>query len=98
MIIQELGLPLRAENALLRNRINTVAQLVRIGSDRVALLKGVGNKSLEDIKVALQGVGITWHPKATVLDCNQILKDIEAVLQSEDPPSVKIQKIKLLAG
>ena len=58
IIIDELNLPSRVINALLRENIETVADLVKVGRDRLTNMKGVGKKSIELIEVELKKMGI----------------------------------------
>jgi DNA-directed RNA polymerase subunit alpha len=57
-IIDELNLPSRVINALLRENIETVADLVERGKEDLTNLKGVGKKSIDLIvdEVAKMGV------------------------------------------
>lgn len=57
-IIDELNLPSRVINALLRENIETVADLVRRGEDELVGLKGVGRKSIDLIKEELEKMGV----------------------------------------
>ncbi len=58
IIIDELSLPSRVINALLREHIETVADLVKIGKDKLTDMKGVGKKSIELIDEELKKMGI----------------------------------------
>lgn len=58
IIIDELNLPSRVINALLRENIETVADLVKAGKERLTNMKGVGKKSIELIDVELKKMGI----------------------------------------
>ncbi|MDO8497256.1 MAG: DNA-directed RNA polymerase subunit alpha [bacterium] len=58
IIIDELNLPSRVINALLRENIETVADLVKSGRDRLVGLKGVGKKSIDLIEDELKKMGI----------------------------------------
>lgn len=58
IIIDELNLPSRVINALLRENIETVADLVKAGREKLTNLKGVGKKSIELIDVELKKMGI----------------------------------------
>lgn len=58
IIIDELNLPSRVINALLRENIETVADLVKVGRERLTNMKGVGKKSIELIEVELKKMGI----------------------------------------
>lgn len=58
IIIDELNLPSRVINALLRENIETVADLVKRGRDRLVGLKGVGRKSIDLIDEELKKMGI----------------------------------------
>lgn len=57
-IIDELNLPSRVINALLRENIETVADLVKRGKENLVGLKGVGKKSIDLIEEELQKMGI----------------------------------------
>lgn len=54
IIIDELNLPSRVINALLRENIETVADLIKVGRDKLAGMKGVGKKSIELIEEELK--------------------------------------------
>ncbi len=58
IIIDELNLPSRVINALLRENIETVADLKRKGRDKLVVLKGVGRKSIDLIEEELKKMGI----------------------------------------
>jgi DNA-directed RNA polymerase subunit alpha len=60
LIIDELNLPSRVVNALLRENIETVADLIKIGEDRLVAFKGLGKKSIELIKDELKKLGVQW--------------------------------------
>lgn len=58
IIIDELNLPSRIINALLREKIETVADLIRAGRERLSTMKGVGKKSIELIEEELRKMEI----------------------------------------
>lgn len=58
IIIDELDLPSRVINALLRENIETVAELVKVGRDKLATYKGVGKKSVTLIEEELSKLGV----------------------------------------
>lgn len=58
VIIDELTLPSRVINALLRENIETVADLVKSGKESLTNMKGVGKKSIELIEEELKKMGI----------------------------------------
>lgn len=58
VIIDELSLPSRVINALLREHIETVADLVKVGKEKLTNMKGVGKKSIELIEEELKKMGI----------------------------------------
>lgn len=58
IIIDELNLPSRVINALLRENIETVADLIKAGRERLTNMKGVGKKSIELIDEELKKMGI----------------------------------------
>jgi len=58
IIIDELNLPSRVINALLREKVETVADLINIGKSKLAVMKGVGKKSIELIEEELKKLGI----------------------------------------
>ncbi len=58
IIIDELNLPSRVINALLREKIETVADLVKTGKDKLTGMKGVGKKSIELIEEELKKMEI----------------------------------------
>lgn len=59
MIIDELNLPSRVINALLREKIETVADLLKVGKEKLFKMKGLGKKSIELIKEELAKKGLT---------------------------------------
>lgn len=61
IIIDELNLPSRVINALLRENIETVADLVKRGRENLVGLKGVGRKSLDLIDEELKKMNIELH-------------------------------------
>lgn len=58
IIIDELNLPSRVINALLRENIETVADLKKRGREKLVVLKGVGRKSIDLIEEELKKMGI----------------------------------------
>lgn len=58
IIIDELNLPSRVINALLRENIETVADLKKKGREKLVGLKGVGRKSIDLIEEELKKMGI----------------------------------------
>ena len=58
IIIDELNLPSRVINALLKEKVETVADLVNVGLDKVVEFKGVGKKSISLIEAELVKMGI----------------------------------------
>lgn len=58
IIIDELSLPSRIINALLREKIETVADLIKAGRERLSIMKGVGKKSIELIEEELKKMEI----------------------------------------
>jgi len=58
IIIDELNLPSRIINALLREKIETVADLIKVGRERLSTMKGVGKKSIELIDEELKKMAI----------------------------------------
>ncbi len=59
IIIDELNLPSRVINALLREKIETVADLVKTGKEKLTGMKGVGKKSIELIEEELKKMDIS---------------------------------------
>lgn len=57
-IIDELNLPSRVINALLRENIETVADLIKAGREKLIGLKGLGKKSINLIEEELKKMGI----------------------------------------
>lgn len=60
IIIDELNLPSRVINALLRENIETVADLLKTGRKRLMVLKGVGRKSIDLIEDELKKMSIQF--------------------------------------
>ncbi len=58
VIIDELNLPSRVINALLRENIETIADLVKVGRDKLINVKGLGKKSYLLIEEELKKMGI----------------------------------------
>ncbi|KXK11730.1 MAG: DNA-directed RNA polymerase subunit alpha [Microgenomates bacterium OLB23] len=58
IIIDELDLPTRVINALLREKIETVGDLVTRGPEALANLKGVGRKSISLIEKEVEKFGV----------------------------------------
>ena len=61
VIIDELNLPSRVINALLRESIETIADLVKVGRDKLIDVKGLGKKSYLLIEEELKKMGIEMH-------------------------------------
>jgi len=60
IIIDELNLPSRVVNALLRENIETVADLVKTGREKLIGLKGLGKKSIVLIDEELKKIGVEF--------------------------------------
>ncbi|MCL4374380.1 DNA-directed RNA polymerase subunit alpha [Patescibacteria group bacterium] len=60
VIIDELNLPSRVVNALLRENIETVADLIKAGRDKLIDLKGLGKKSIVLIDEELKKIGVEF--------------------------------------
>ena len=56
---KELNLPSRVINALLREKIETVADLIKVGQGKLMEMKGVGKKSIQLIEEELKKMGIS---------------------------------------
>ncbi len=61
IIIDELNLPSRIINALLREKIETVADLVKFGKSKLEGMKGLGKKSIDLIEDELRKLGFDWN-------------------------------------
>ena len=61
IIIDELNLPSRVINALLREKIETVADLIKVGQGKLMEMKGVGKKSIQLIEEELKKMGISLN-------------------------------------
>ncbi len=59
IIIDELNLPSRVINALLREKIETVNDLVKVGKEKLTKMRGVGKKSIELIEEELKKLNIS---------------------------------------
>ncbi|HLC94287.1 MAG TPA: DNA-directed RNA polymerase subunit alpha [Patescibacteria group bacterium] len=59
-IIDELDLPTRVINALLREKIETVEDLIKRGKNGLVGLKGLGEKSLDLVEKELEKLGIPF--------------------------------------
>jgi len=59
IIIDELNLPSRVINALLREKIETVADLMKVGKSKLTTMKGLGKKSIELIEEELKKLGVS---------------------------------------
>jgi len=66
IIIDELNLPSRVVNALLRENIETVADLVKTGREKLIGLKGLGKKSIILIDEELRKIGVEFTNVQTV--------------------------------
>ena len=64
IIIDELDLPTRVINALLREKIETVGDLVERGQEALVNLKGVGRKSITLIEKEIEKLGVTLEDKS----------------------------------
>jgi DNA-directed RNA polymerase subunit alpha len=62
-IIDELDLPTRVVNALLREKIETIEDLLARGKEELINLKGVGRKSVDLIEKELEKLGISFEDK-----------------------------------
>jgi DNA-directed RNA polymerase subunit alpha len=63
IIIDELDLPTRVINALLREKIETVGDLAERGQEALASLKGVGRKSISLIEKEIEKLGVILEDK-----------------------------------
>ena len=55
--VRELKLPTRAENAIARNHIKTIGELIDYFSGGIQSLKGIGTKTIKETKLAI----IEWY-------------------------------------
>lgn len=60
-IIDELDLPTRVINAFIREKIETVEDLVKLGKERVSNLKGIGKKSISLVEKELEKLNIPFE-------------------------------------
>lgn len=60
LIIDELNLPSRVVNALLRENIETVADLIKMGQAKLVGFKGLGKKSIDLVAEELKKLGVDW--------------------------------------
>lgn len=58
IIIDELNLPSRVINALLRENVETVADLIKVGKEKLIEVKGLGKKSFVLIEEELKKIGV----------------------------------------
>lgn len=63
IIIDELDLPTRVINALLREKIETVGDLAERGQEALVSLKGVGRKSISLIEKEIEKLGVILEEK-----------------------------------
>lgn len=63
IIIDELDLPTRVINALLREKIETVGDLAERGQEALVSLKGVGRKSISLIEKEIEKLGVVLEDK-----------------------------------
>jgi len=59
ILVEELDLPTRTINALKKAKINSVKELLNREFDELSAIKGLGEKSVEDIKKVLDKMNIT---------------------------------------
>jgi len=59
--VEELDLPTRTINALKKAKINTVKELLNREFDELSAIKGLGEKSVEDIKKVLDKMNIDYN-------------------------------------
>ena len=59
IIIDELNLPSRVINALLREKIETVADLMKVSKSKLVVVKGLGRKSIDLINEELKKLGVS---------------------------------------
>ncbi len=62
--IDEINLSIRTTNALHNNEINTVADILSVGSDKLSEMKGLGAKALDEITTRLEELGVSFNPPA----------------------------------
>lgn len=58
MMVDELDLPTRVINALVKNKIETVAQLKELSDEDFSKIRGLGRKSVEELKEKLREMDI----------------------------------------
>src|SRR5207237_1419063 len=61
--IEELDLPQRSYNALRRNRMRAVCQVLRLSDQEILRMIGVGPSTLEELDRHLAGLGLRRMPK-----------------------------------
>ena len=54
MMVDELDLPTRVINALIKHGVETVKQLTAMQDEDFAKVRGLGKKSVDELKVKLQ--------------------------------------------
>jgi DNA-directed RNA polymerase subunit alpha len=62
MTIEELELSVRSFNCLKRANINTVEELTQKSEDDMMKVRNLGKKSLEEVKVKLDELGLGLRP------------------------------------
>jgi len=60
IIIDELNLPSRVVNALLKEKIETVADLIKLGKEKLTKIKGLGKKSIDLVELEIKKLGVDY--------------------------------------
>ena len=60
VIVDELNLPSRVVNALLKEKVETVADLIKLGKERLNRIKGLGKKSIDLVEGELKRLGVDF--------------------------------------
>jgi len=60
VIVDELNLPSRVVNALLKEGVETVADLIKLGREKLTKIKGLGKKSIDLVEEELKRLGVEF--------------------------------------
>ena len=92
MKIEELNFSMRTYNALKRNGINTVQELIDTPAEKISTIPNIGGMCLNEINAVLRKKGLKLKDKNT-----QIEENIQPQIQNKNADEIKIEEVGLQA-
>lgn len=90
MRIEELNFSMRTYNALKRNGINTVQELIDTPAEKISTIPNIGGMCLNEINAVLSKKGLKFKDKNNVPD-----KDTQLEIQNKKADEIKLEEVGL---